>query len=278
MIEINKLKFGYKKNKILFDNLNLNLKPGLIHGLLGKNGAGKTTLIKQIIGLSFPDVGYCKVMGHEPKDRHPEYLSDIFVVPEEFELPALKICEFVKLHAQFYIKFDHELFNKCINEFELNANDKIHQLSFGQKKKVMLSFGIATNTRLLILDEPTNSLDIPSKSIFRKIIASAVNEEKTILISTHQVRDLENLIDSVIVLHDGKIVFNHIIPFLTEKLCFSRIDDIDISEDILYSESIIGGKYGIMKNTKKAETRMNIELLFNGIINNYSGINNFLNN
>ncbi|HNW97385.1 MAG TPA: ABC transporter ATP-binding protein [Bacteroidales bacterium] len=276
MIEIEKLKFGYKKNNILMNDLNLNLQAGYIHGLLGKNGAGKTTLLKQIVGLAFPNEGSCKVMGYEPRHRSPEFLQKIFIVPEEFEMLPVKISKYVNLHAPFYPDFSEELFNKCLEEFEMTSDEKIHNLSFGQKKKVMLSFGIATCTDILLLDEPTNSLDIPSKRTFRKIIASAFREDRLIMISTHQVRDLDSLIDSVIVLHEGKIIFNQKINDVSSKLDFSKCDEE--TEKILYSEDLMGGRFGILKNTENHDSKVDLELLFNGVVSNHNEINNYLNN
>jgi ABC-2 type transport system ATP-binding protein len=278
MIRIEKLKFGYKKNNFLMNNLNLDLQAGYIHGLLGKNGAGKTTLLKQIIGLAFPNEGTCHVMGYESKHRSPEFLQKIFIVPEEFEMLPAKITKYVELHAPFYPNFSNELFKKCLEEFEMTTDEKIQNLSFGQKKKVMLSFGIATNTEVLLLDEPTNALDIPSKRTFRKIIASAFSEERLIIISTHQVRDLDSLIDSVLVLNEGKIIFNQKMHEVSSKLSFSKCDEETETTNILYSEDVMGGKYGILKNTGNTDSKVDLELLFNAVVSNHNEINNYLNN
>ena len=278
MIEIKKMKFGYRKNKVLFDDLNLNLSAGHIHGLLGKNGAGKTTLLKQITGLAFPDDGYCRVMQFESKKRNPEFLKEIFIIPEEFEMLPTKIKNYVDLYAPFYPNFSKDLFDKCLKEFELTMNEKIQDLSFGQKKKVMLCFGIAANTKVLLFDEPTNALDIPSKSVFRKIAASVFSEDRLIIISTHQVRDLESLIDSVVILDEGKIIFNQSMADISSKLNFSMADELTEKGKILYSANIMGGNYCILKNTGHNDTKIDIELLFNGVISNYNEINNYLNN
>jgi len=278
MIEIKNLKFGYKKNKILFDNLNLNLNKGCIHGLLGKNGAGKTTLLKQIAGLTFPDEGSCNVMNFNPSSRLPEFLQEIFFVPEEFSLPSVSIKKFVKIHAPFYPKFDEKFFNNCLEQFEMSPNENLNSISFGQKKKFFLSFALAVNTKLLILDEPTNALDIPSKSTFRKIIASVLNEDKTIIISTHQVRDLESLIDSVVILNEGKIILNQNISNISEKLCFGKINNDALENDILYSEEVFGSKFGVLVNKNNEDSRVNLELLFNGVVRNSSVYSNLFKN
>ena len=278
MVELSHIQFNYKKNKPLFNDLNLTLSPGHIYGLLGKNGAGKSTLLKNIAGLVFPKSGEASIFGIPVKDRSPEMLQDIYVVPEEFNLPAIKLKSYASINGAFYPKFNHAELNKYLSEFEISDDVKITSLSYGQKKKFLIAFGLATNARVLILDEPTNGLDIPSKSQFRKILASALDENKLIIISTHQVRDLENLIDSVVVLEKGEVIFNREIISISEKLSFDHdLNGIPESE-ILYTEEISGKRAGIVKNISGIETRVDLELLFNGVVKNNSLINSQLSN
>ena len=206
MIQINNLEFSYKKNKILFDKLNLEMQAGKIYGLLGKNGAGKTTLLKQIAGLLYPGAGDILINNINSGKRAAEYLSNYYFIPEEFDIPSLTISQYLKIYSPFYPKFNKIQFWDYLKQFDFEEINKLNKLSYGQKKKFILSFGLATNTAILITDEPTNGLDIPSKSKFRKIIAGAVSEERLFIISTHQVRDIEGLIDSVVILENGKII------------------------------------------------------------------------
>lgn len=266
MVDLTNISFRYKKHKPLFSNLNLHLASGSIYGLLGKNGAGKTTLLKHLSGLISPQQGQCTVMGHSISEREPEVLQEVYVVPEEFELPGISMNAFVKTNAIFYSKFSEEQLNSYLREFELDRQDKLSNMSYGQKKKFLIAFGLATNARLLILDEPTNGLDIPSKSQFRKIMASALDEEKCIIVSTHQVRDLENLIDVVLILEKGSIIFNHSIMKVSEKLRFEQDLRGIPSELCLYSEDGAGRKAGIVANTSDFESRVDLELLFNGVV------------
>jgi ABC-2 type transport system ATP-binding protein len=272
MIEIKNLTFGYRRNNSLFDHLCLELPLGNIYGLLGKNGAGKTTLLKQITGLLYPKEGECLVYGKPSKERLPEVLSDLYLIPEEFQLPAIKMNEFARLHAPFYPKFDITMLENYLSEFQINSNVKLTTLSYGQKKKFLIAFGLATNTRILILDEPTNGLDIPSKSQFRKIIASSMNDERSILISTHQVRDLASLIDRVIILENGKIIFHQSIFEIASRIGFAQTKDVSALE-VLYSEDIFGGKAVIYRKNGE-ETEIDLELLFNGIVTKADIINN----
>lgn len=277
MIELKHIQFSYSKGKKLFEDLDLSIRLGSIYGLLGRNGAGKSTLLKQICGMLYPDSGECTVFGIESKNRLPEMLQDIYILPEEFQLPEIRLSKYTKLNSVFYPKFSHNLMNDYIKEFELPEDEKLSKLSYGQKKKFLIAFGLATNARVLIFDEPTNGLDIPSKSQFRKIIASSLDENRMFIISTHQVRDLENLIDTIVILEQGKIIFNHTVEDISEKLAFEQnLNDIG-ADEILYSEEVTGKKSGILKNKSGIETRIDLELLFNGVMKNSANINTSFN-
>ncbi len=273
MIKLSNIDFRYKKTKPLFENLNLTLQPGFIYGLLGKNGAGKSSLLKLISGLLFANSGQCSVFGFDASARKPEMLQDIYLIPEEFELPPISLSTFVKINSVFYTKFSQNQLNAYLAEFELSEDAKLSTLSYGQKKKFLIAFGLATNARVLILDEPTNGLDIPSKSQFRKIMAAALDEEKIIIISTHQVRDLENLIDNIVVLERGNIIFNQSIANISERLAFEYNLAGVPDEEILYAEELQGRKAGIVKNIAGVDSRVDMELLFNGIVKNPQALN-----
>lgn len=278
MIEINELAFSYKKKKPLFNHLNLQLSSGRIHGLLGKNGAGKTTLLKLISGLLFPNNGNIKTLGFDPSKRKPGMLQDIYFLFEEFTLPDFSIQKFKKIYAGFYPNFDENQFNAYLSEFEIHDNEKLNSLSYGQKKKVLISFGLATNTKLLIMDEPTNGLDIPSKSQFRKIMAGAIDDNKCVIISTHQVRDLDNLIDSITILDQQDIILSEAIENITAKLCFKALSQIEIEEHILYSESSLKGNWAVVENLHNEESKLDIEMLFNATFANKTKMHNLFKN
>jgi ABC-2 type transport system ATP-binding protein len=275
MVTIQNLTFGYNRKQRLFDQLDLELVPGNIYGLLGRNGAGKTTLLRIISGLVFPRKGHCRVMGHTASSRLPGMLQDIYFLPEEYHLPALTIEHFVGLNAPFYNRFDREKFKWLLNEFQLLPANKLTQLSYGQKKKFLLAFGLSTNARLMLMDEPTNGLDIPSKSQFRRVIAASVAEEQILLISTHQVRDLESLIDPVIIIEGGRIIFNQSVESINRHLSFEPLKEGARS---LYAEETFTGHAGILPNTSGKETRLDLELLFNGVIASTKEINQVFEN
>ena len=264
MIKINDLNFGYSKQKLLFKDLSMQLKAGHIYGLLGKNGAGKSTLLKNIAGLVYATSGKIDVMGHDPAKRQPSLLRQICFIPEEFYLPSVKIDGYVKANAAFYPNFDHNYFSGLLTEFDIPVNQKLIDMSYGQKKKLIIAFGLATQARLIIMDEPTNGLDIPSKAQFRKIMAAALTEDRCIIISTHQVRDLDNLIDTVIMLDESNIVLKASVEEITRKLCFKRIKELD--DTVIYSEPSLLGYSALMPNYHDEESKLDMELLFNAVL------------
>lgn len=273
MVQIENLSFGYNKKQLLFEQLNLTLPAGNIYGLLGKNGAGKSTLLKIITGLLFAQNGKINVAGYFPGDRFPNFLREIYLVTEEFYLPDIKIKRFLDLYSPFYPRFNFDLFEHCMSEFNLPEKQKLSAMSYGQKKNFLLSFGIATDCKLLLLDEPTNGLDIPSKSLFRKIVANAIHEERSFVISTHQVRDMENLIDPIIILDKGKIIFSQDYRRITEKLAFTRLTELPDKEVLIYSEPSLGSYTVVKLNSGTEETNVNLEMLFNAVTSNTDKMN-----
>ncbi|TDQ09872.1 ABC transporter ATP-binding protein [Pedobacter metabolipauper] len=264
MIQIDNLNFGYKKDKLLFNNMSMKLSPGHIYGLLGKNGAGKSSLLKNMAGLVYAQSGSLSVMGFDPAKRQPGLLAQICFIPEELYLPSVKIDSYVKANAPFYKDFDHAYLSTLLAEFDIPANNKLVNMSYGQKKKFVIAFGLATQAKFIIMDEPTNGLDIPSKAQFRKIMASALTEERVIIISTHQVRDLDNLIDTIIILDDSKVALHASIDQITDKLCFKNIRNLD--ETVIYSEPSLSGYNALLPNYHQEDSRLDIELLFNAVI------------
>jgi ABC-2 type transport system ATP-binding protein len=276
MIQIKDLNFGYSKKAMLFKNLNLNLSKGHIYGLLGKNGAGKSTLLHNITGLTYPQSGYCFINGLNSADRSVDFLADMYFIPEELYVPSVTAARFVKNTAPFYPAFNEAHFYSYLEEFDVPRDSVLDKLSFGQQKKVMIAFGLATNTSLLVMDEPTNGLDIPSKVQFRKIIASVLTEDRCIIISTHQVRDLDSMIDTLVVLHNHEIVVNETLDAISEKVYFTTLDNND-TQPTLYQEENIRGKNAILHNAGNLYSKVDMELLFNAIVSDNKPLINILN-
>ncbi|OJV16454.1 MAG: ABC transporter ATP-binding protein [Dyadobacter sp. 50-39] len=268
MIHLNQVSFGYGKRKKLFENLDLHLDAGHIYGLLGKNGAGKSSLLRNMAGLLFPTDGRIEVAGFEPRKRQPAFLQDIFFLPEEIYLPPVTVDKYLSLMAPFYPKFDEQLFRAYIAELDIPEGNKLTGMSYGQKKKVLIAFALATNTRVLIMDEPTNGLDIPSKSQFRRLVSSALDKHRLILISTHQVRDLDNLIDAIIILEDSKILIQHSLETVAERLYFGELPSIELDERVIYSEPSLRGYKAVFENSTQEDSRVDLEYLFNAVLEN----------
>lgn len=267
MIEVQHVTFGYgrKKQKVL-DDFSLKLEKGSVFGLLGKNGTGKSTLLYLMAGLLRPQSGKVYYRGVDVSLRYPLTLQDMFIVPEEFSLPGVSLKQYVKLNAPFYPRFSRELLNNCLRDFDMDENIHLGELSMGQKKKAFMCFALAANTSLLMMDEPSNGLDIPSKSQFRKVIATGMSEEKSVIISTHQVRDIDSLLDHVVVMDGSKVLLNESVARICEKLCFAEQGMNEPTDDALYIQPSVQGNSVILPNTYGEDSRMNLEVLFNALL------------
>lgn len=273
MLHIKNLEFRYRKGKPLFDRLDLDLSKGNIYGLLGKNGAGKSTLLKIMTGVLYPQGGIVDLYGDSIHHRLPRTLKEIFFLPEEIYLPDFSTARYIDLYSVFYDRFDRQQMSDMMVEFEVDPSDRLKEMSYGQKKKFIIAFALATNCSLILMDEPTNGLDIPSKSKFRKVVASMLDDSRSIMISTHQVRDLEHLIDPVIIIEQGKIIFEHTLEEISQALSFQRITgDSKSAGNVLYGEELFGGRVAVVPNDSGEASQVDFELLFNAVLHNPSGI------
>ena len=268
MIHINKLGYRYSKKTEIFSGLNISFESGKIYGLLGKNGAGKSTLIKNITGMLFPTEGSCEVFGAIPKKRKVSFLKDLFFVPEDYYLPNLTINELIKTYRNFYPNFDEHQFSTYAKAFKISKSKRTTELSLGQKKKILIGFALSANTKVLIMDEPTNGLDIPSKITFRNMIKESFKENRIVIITSHQVRDLDELIDTIIIMNNGKIMLNNDKNHIAKQLHFELSDQEKDSTTVLYQEKVSNGFASIQKNTTQKLGYVDIELLFNAVIVN----------
>ena len=236
-----------------------------MYGLLGRNGAGKTTLLRLVAGLLFPQQGHVGVNAIRARDRSPATLRELFFVPEEFHTPALTARQLAALYGPLYPRFDADAMARWLEEFQSDADQRMSDMSYGQKKKVLLAFAVATRCRLLILDEPTNALDIPAKSQFRRLLAGAAEPDRIIVVSTHQVRDLEHLIDPILVLEEGQIVFQHSVEEISCSLTIAAVHD---GLDAIYTEGAgsPGARALVAGSEESADSAVDIELLFNAIV------------
>lgn len=262
MISIENLSFSYGDNVVL-KNVIMSLEEGHIYGLLGENGVGKTTLLTLLSGLKKAKVGTIDIDGKVPFDRQPSLLSEIYYLCDEVAEANMTAIDYAQTYGKLWVNFDLEKFIKVMEELENDTNKKMNQMSFGQLKKTHIAFAIACNTKYLFMDEPTNGLDIPSKSQFRKTLTKFIRTDATLLISTHQVRDLESIIDPIIILDKQQVLLNASVKEISEKLYFDYGNELKIGA--LYSEMIPGGCIQVMMNTNGEESKVNIEALFNTV-------------
>jgi ABC-2 type transport system ATP-binding protein len=267
MIDVNQVSFSYGKRKAkVLDNFSMSLEEGSVYGLLGKNGTGKSTLLYLMAGLLRPQAGEVLYKGAAITKRSPSSLQDMFLVPEEFALPNVSLKQYVKLNAPFYPRFSEELLRACLRDFDMNDDIHLGELSMGQKKKAFMCFALATNTSLLLMDEPSNGLDIPSKSQFRKVIASGMTDEKAVIISTHQVRDIDSLLDHVLIMDGSQLLLNQSVATICERLYFAEQGMNELTDGALYVQPSVQGNSVILPNEYGEESKLNLEVLFNATL------------
>ncbi|MDD6228985.1 MAG: ABC transporter ATP-binding protein [Bacteroidales bacterium] len=263
MIAFKDVCFSYRRNTPVLSNLSLQIEPGTVCGLLGRNGVGKSTMLYLTAGLLRPRSGQVLCNGYIPSERKVNFLNDIFIVPEEFDLPPITLDAYVRINSVFYPRFNADLMHSILEIFALQADINLGALSLGQKKKAFLSFALACNTSILLLDEPTNGLDITAKRMFRAAISAAMTDDKTIIISTHQVYDVENILDHVVIADNNRILLNQPMIGIQMKLRFDYTHDPEQAKRALFSIPQPGG-FNVVEflDNPERETEVNLETLF----------------
>ena len=263
MITIENTSYGYKSNPLIFNNISLEIGNG-IYGLLGENGVGKTTLMHLICGLLFPKNGKCSIDGRNTAERQPEGVNRYFFLPEEMQMPTESIASFAARHSVFYPHFNQEEFELNLEELKIDRKQKLSSVSYGQQKKAMLAYAFALHTPYTLLDEPTNGLDITSRQALKRIISRSMDDESTLLISTHQAHDFENLLDHLVILGKGEILLNRSLDEISNRLLFARTSILP--EESIYSEENLSGYFSIIPNEDGEENTPDIELLYKAVL------------
>ena len=267
MVTINNLHYAYSKHgRELYGGLSMQVSENKVYGLLGKNGSGKSTLLYLLSGLLFPREGNVEVLGYNTRKRAAEMLREVFIVPEEYEMPDVSLRQFIDINRTFYPRFSEEVLRNSLRDFEMDEEPNLKELSMGQKKKVYMSFALAAGTRLLLMDEPTNGLDIPSKSLYRKVVANNMADDRALIISTHQVHDVESLLDHILLLDSGKLLLNASTTDITDRYAFTYVQPSEMDDRVLYAEPSLQGNAVVRKRlADEPETPLNLELLFNAV-------------
>lgn len=267
MIQVENISFSYPGSKHqVFTDFSLNIEGNKIYGLLGKNGTGKSTLLYLMSGLMRAGKGSISIDGINSQERNPLLLQEIFMVPEEFELPAVSLDTYIRINEGFYPRFSREVLNSCLKDFDLPLSLHLKELSMGQKKKVLMSYALAAGTRYLFMDEPTNGLDIPSKSQFRRVVANNMGDDRTIIISTHQVHDVETLLDHILILCENRMLLDASTADICTQYCFELRPANEMDDSVIYAEPTLQGNAVVARRKEgQAETPINLELLFSAV-------------
>ena len=267
MIQVENISFSYPGSKHqVFTDFSLNIEGNKIYGLLGKNGTGKSTLLYLMSGLMRAGKGSISIDSINSQERNPLLLQEIFMVPEEFELPAVSLDTYIRINEGFYPRFSREVLNSCLKDFDLPLSLHLKELSMGQKKKVLMSYALAAGTRYLFMDEPTNGLDIPSKSQFRRVVANNMGDDRTIIISTHQVHDVETLLDHILILSENRMLLNASTADICTQYSFELRPANEMDDSVIYAEPTLQGNAVVARRKEgQAETPINLELLFSAV-------------
>lgn len=251
----------------MFSDFSVSIGEGKVYGLLGQNGMGKSTLLYLISGLLRPQSGSVAIDGVETSRRLPGVLSEMFLVPEEFYLPDVSLEAYVRTNARFYPRFSREVLDACLADFDMPSSLRLGRLSMGQKKKVYMSFALAAGTRLLLMDEPTNGLDIPSKSLFRRVVARHMTDERTLIISTHQVHDVEQMLDHLLLIGRKGILLDASVSDVCYRFSFELRQPGEPQDDVIYVEPSFNGNMVMARRKPDSpESQLNLELLFNAVV------------
>ena len=280
IMQVERIAFNYgrRQQKSVFSDFSLSLERGKVYGLLGLNGAGKSTLIYLMAGLLTPKSGRVTIDGCNVRDRLPSTLGNLFVVPEEFELPRMSLKEYATLNGALYPRFSYDDLLRNLELFDINPEIKsLSSLSMGQKKKVLMSFAFATHTDLMLMDEPTNGLDIPGKSQFRRLVAREMSDNRTIVISTHQVRDIDRCIEHVVIIDNSKVLLDESVASITSKLQFVENATAAEAKSAIYSQPSVTGYSIVAPSNGGDETEINLETLFNATLGNRDKITEIFN-
>lgn len=232
--------------------------------LVGENGAGKTTLLHVIAGLLRPDSGVCSRDGVDVRSGDIKDMGHIFFLAENMYFPAKSIRSFAKYHSPFYPNFSEEIFEDNLLAFNLTGNEKMRDMSLGNRKKAQLAYALALGVEVLLLDEPTNALDIQSKEKLRSMMASQVREDQTIIVSTHTISELETLFDGFIALSHGRLLLSADADDIAERLLFIKTSYPDPSA--LYFKPELGHFRSIFPADPGNTSSIDWQLLYNALL------------
>ena len=225
MIKLTNLEAGYKQKNPVLSAISTQIEAGNIYGLLGSNGVGKTTLLHTIAGVLEPLAGEVDVMGHTPSAHTRQFFEQIYYITDEVELPAMSLEGYIGTYAKFRPGFSREQMQDYLQRMNFTFGVRLNKLSLGNRKKFVIAYALACNTPLLLMDEPTNGLDIESKRQLRSILASLDMSNRAIIISTHQIADLEQMLSHILIIKDKQLIISTSLDNAAQRLAFGRVGE-----------------------------------------------------
>jgi ABC-2 type transport system ATP-binding protein len=271
MIKVENLLFEYG-NKRVYDDFSLCISEPGVYGLFGRNGSGKSTLLKLLSGLLFAHGGTILVNDLNPAKRQPDFLAGIYIVPEEFHLPNISLRKMVETQAVFYPNFSQANFDEYVKTFEIPDDKGFESMSLGQKKKAVMAFALAAHTPILLMDEPTNGLDIVGRAQFKQILARPEHANRIVLISTHQAHDLESLMSHVLFIDEGKLALMSDMQTLQRALSMGVTDDVASLNSVVYQEHLGAQTAYVAANTSGEALPIHLELLYKALSLQKNGV------
>ena len=213
------------KNKLALDGTSFEVPAGRIVGLIGPNGAGKTTALKAILGL-IPFEGDLSVLGRDPRTQRDDLMNDVCFIADVAVLPRwIRVKEAIEFVAGVHPRFDRERCQRFLANTQLKPEMKVRELSKGMIVQLHLALVMAIDAKLLVLDEPTLGLDILyRKQFYQRLLEDYFDEDKTILVTTHQVEEIEHILTDVLFIRDGKIALDAPMDTLGERFAEVLVD------------------------------------------------------
>ncbi|MDO4319135.1 MAG: ABC transporter ATP-binding protein [Bacteroidales bacterium] len=264
MITLDNVSYRYRKcMPDALDGITAQVSPG-IYLLLGENGAGKTTLLHLIAGLLTPTTGTCDLDGDSLSARRPTVMRRVFFLSDDMDMPFATVNEAVRRHAQFYPTFSVEALQANLSDFGLTGDERLKDLSLGSRHKSLVAYALALGTEVLLLDEPANGLDIDAKKSLRRMIARSMTDDRTIIVSTHTVYDLEALFDGLLLLSHGSMLISRPTWQIAARLGF--VTSTTPLPDALYQEPEAGIFRAIVKGDGDDESAVNYSLLYSAVM------------
>ena len=265
MTELKDVWYWYEYGQTVIRDASAAVGDGRIYGLLGLNGAGKSTLLKLMAGLLFPKKGEILCGGENVADRKVETLQDVVFMPAEFELRNESLEKFVSLNSVFYPRFSRAVLDDCLKKFGIDPGTRsLEQLSLGNRHKFMLSFLLSLGAKLMLLDEPLNGMDLPSRGMFRKLLMRHLRDDQSVVVSTHVVSDVERIVSDVMVLRNDGTLFSASVDELSRRYSYGISSS---AEDTVYAESCAEGYRVLRRNDDACESGIPMDMLFNAVIN-----------